>query len=447
MKPSLSRLLAQCAAVALIPLAGTAMAQSAFVINNAFVQAANGGGSTSGSNYGSSTSMILKNNTASGVNERISYLGFNLSTASPFAAGSTLNLLVTGNNNGTAIGSGGVPETFPVQIWGLTATNPTWTTNSITFANAPGSPTYTSGSTWSLTGATLIDTVNVPANATQPYVVSLSSPALLTFMNANLGAGGDTNVTLILQRADSNLGYNLTFATSNYCTQGTGYTPNFGPSTAPFGPAPTVTGVGPASGSTAGGTTVTVTGTNFSACSSGIAVNFGGTPGTNVTVTSPTTLTVTSPAGAVGPVDVTVVMPGGTSATSAADTFTYVAPAPAPTLTGVSPSGGVTAGGASITLTGTGFTGATGVTVGGATCTNVVVVSDTSITCSTPAGTAGTASVVVTGPGGTNAANSLFTYFVPVNSIPTLSQYALASLGLLLAALAWAKRRSGANGN
>ena len=82
----------------------------------------------------------------------------------------------------------------------------------------------------------------------------------------------------------------------------------------------------------------------------------------------------------------------------------------APTVTGVSPSGGLPAGGTSVTITGTNFTGATGVTFGGTAATNVVVVSATSITAKTPAKTAGAVSVVVTTPGGTNAANTLYTY-------------------------------------
>jgi hypothetical protein len=81
-----------------------------------------------------------------------------------------------------------------------------------------------------------------------------------------------------------------------------------------------------------------------------------------------------------------------------------------PTLTSVSPNSGTTAGGTAVTLTGTGFTGAPSVTFGGTAATSVVVVNATTITCITPARAAGTASVLVTTPGGTNAANTLFTY-------------------------------------
>ncbi len=85
---------------------------------------------------------------------------------------------------------------------------------------------------------------------------------------------------------------------------------------------PTVTGITPSSGSTAGGTSVTITGTNFLGAT---AVNFGTPAATGVTVVSATSITATSPAQAAGIVDVTVTTPTGTSAISAADKFTYVA--------------------------------------------------------------------------------------------------------------------------
>src|ERR1019366_2825485 len=99
---------------------------------------------------------------------------------------------------------------------------------------------------------------------------------------------------------------------------GTGVTP----------PAPTVSSVSPNTGSTAGGTSLTVTGTNFSGAT---AVKFGSVPAASFIVTSSTTVTAVSPAGSSGTVDVTVTTPAGTSPTSAADAFTYVTP-PAPTV-------------------------------------------------------------------------------------------------------------------
>jgi hypothetical protein len=174
---------------------------------------------------------------------------------------------------------------------------------------------------------------------------------------------------------------------------------------------PTLTSVSPNSGSTAGGTVVTLTGTNFTGATN---VTFGGTAATNRTVVNATTITCTTPAGTAGAKSVLVTTPGGTNAANTL--FTYVAPPSPPTLTSVSPNTGTTAGDTDVTLTGTNFTGATNVTFGGTAATLVTVVNATTITCITPAGTAGAKSVLVTTPGGTNAANTLFTYVAPPSS-------------------------------
>jgi len=92
---------------------------------------------------------------------------------------------------------------------------------------------------------------------------------------------------------------------------------------------------------------------------------------------------------------------------------------PVPTVTSVSPTSGSTAGGTAITITGTNLGSALTVTVGSAACTNVVVVSATSITCTTPPGTAGTASVIVTAGSQSNVANTLFTYNAPATTTTT----------------------------
>ena len=73
----------------------------------------------------------------------------------------------------------------------------------------------------------------------------------------------------------------------------------------------------------AGGTVVTITGTNLA---NATQVDFGSTILTSFTAT-PTSITLTSPAATIaGPVDVRVVNPGGPSAVTSADQFTYVAP-------------------------------------------------------------------------------------------------------------------------
>jgi len=84
--------------------------------------------------------------------------------------------------------------------------------------------------------------------------------------------------------------------------------------------APCVTSVSPKSGPTAGGTSVTISGMNFTGAT---AVKFGTAAGTGVVVTSATSITATSPAGT-GTVNVTVTTPAGTSPTSPFDRFKYI---------------------------------------------------------------------------------------------------------------------------
>jgi uncharacterized repeat protein (TIGR01451 family) len=88
-------------------------------------------------------------------------------------------------------------------------------------------------------------------------------------------------------------------------------------------PRPTVTGVTPANGPTAGGNQVIVTGTELAGAT---AVTFGaGSPATAVSC-APTSCTVTAPAGVAGTVDVRVTTSGGTSPVTPADRYTYDAP-------------------------------------------------------------------------------------------------------------------------
>lgn len=80
-----------------------------------------------------------------------------------------------------------------------------------------------------------------------------------------------------------------------------------------------VTEVSPLEGPAEGGTTVTITGTNFTGAS---AVNFGESPAASFTVNSSTSITAASPPGT-GVVDVTVTTTPGTSALKPSDHFTY----------------------------------------------------------------------------------------------------------------------------
>ena len=136
-------------------------------------------------------------------------------------------------------------------------------------------------------------------------------------------------------------------------------------------------------------------------------MSFGATKAKASTFISATELSAESPAGT-GTVNVTVTSAGGTSATSAADDFSYVS---TPTVTKLTPAEGPEAGKTTVTIEGSGFTGATVVSFGATPATKYKVESATSISAEAPAGK-GTSAVTVKTPGGTSAETpaDLYTY-------------------------------------
>src|SRR2546422_4288893 len=103
-------------------------------------------------------------------------------------------------------------------------------------------------------------------------------------------------------------------------------------------PSRPVSALSPSSGTSSGGTAVTLTGTGFTA---GATVSLGGTATTNVTVVSSTSLTATTAAHAAGAVDVVVTNSDGQSGTLTGG-YTYTNPAP--TVSAISPSSGTSGG-------------------------------------------------------------------------------------------------------
>lgn len=166
--------------------------------------------------------------------------------------------------------------------------------------------------------------------------------------------------------------------------------------------------ISPNQGSTAGGTIVTITGTNLGGAT---AVRFG-TKSATITANTPTSVTVTSPSGA-GTVGVTVTTPGGTSNPLS---FFYIGP---PFKSSLSPVSGATAGGDTVTLTGSGLATATSVSFGGNSATPAVV-NDGELTVTVPAGAAaGSVGVTVTTAGGVS--NGLSYTYVDAPTLGTPS--------------------------
>lgn len=88
-------------------------------------------------------------------------------------------------------------------------------------------------------------------------------------------------------------------------------------------PAPTITSLGTASGSTAGGTSVTIAGADLEGAS---AVSFGSQPASSFTVNSESQITAVAPAAAAGAVSLSVTTAAGK--TTSSPSFVYVTPPP-----------------------------------------------------------------------------------------------------------------------
>jgi hypothetical protein len=152
--------------------------------------------------------------------------------------------------------------------------------------------------------------------------------------------------------------------------------------------APTVTKLSVKAGPSVGGTSVTITGTEFTGATT---VAFGGGSATSFQVNSATSITALSPPGATGPVNVTVTNAGGSSTISTKDRFQYL-----PTVEGVTPDSGPLTGHVSVIVNGSGFAveaGATKFKFGKKAASTVSCASSTSCTMLAPAGTAGTVDV------------------------------------------------------
>lgn len=167
--------------------------------------------------------------------------------------------------------------------------------------------------------------------------------------------------------------------------------------------APAIAAVAPLAGVKEGGTLVTLTGSGFQ---TGAQVLFGALDGTNVTVGSSTSLTVTAPAHAVGLVPVTVRNPDGQVVT-VNRAYQYVE---APTLLSLSPAAGDVAGGESVHLLGAGFASGATVAFGGVAATDVTFLTSGELLAVAPPHEPGAVDVTVFTQGLTLTLSGAYTY-------------------------------------
>jgi len=166
---------------------------------------------------------------------------------------------------------------------------------------------------------------------------------------------------------------------------------------------PTVTGFSPSIiAGAAAPVNLTITGTNFTGKPT---VTIGGADCTGVNVISDTTATCTYTPSAAGAFAVSVT---NASLTGIADKKLTVVSGPS-TIRQIYPRGGKLAGGDLVTIYGTNFTSTTTVKVGRNECANVQLVNSEVMTCTSPAGTAGSTTILANN-GIQNTSNSTVSY-------------------------------------
>jgi hypothetical protein len=185
-----------------------------------------------------------------------------------------------------------------------------------------------------------------------------------------------------------------------------------------------VTGISPPTGSTAGGTPVTISGTGFVAP---VTVKFRGVAATSVVVANATTITAVTPAGSAGAADVSVVQ--GAQGSMLAAGYTYSSSPPPPSVSAIAPAFGPAAGGTAVTITGASFVSGATVSIGGVPATGVSWVNAGKLSATTGAHAAGTANVVVTNPD--TQTGTLANGFVYGSTTPPVKLYTLTPCRVL----------------
>src|SRR6202142_3523065 len=269
-----------------------------------------------------------------------------------FLAGATVSLGGTAATGVTLVSSTSITAITPVHAAGAV--------NVMVTNTDAQSVTLTSGYTYSTSNPAPTVTSISPNSGTinGGTAVTVRGTGFLTGATLKLGGTAATSVTVVNSTTISATtpahaaGATSVVVTNTDAKSGTlnnGYTFTGPP---PPNPAPTVISITPNSGTTNGGTAVTIAGTGFL---TGATVKMGGTSATVLAVVNSALITATAPAHTAGAVDVVVTNTDTKSGTLTSG-YTYTAaPNPAPTVTSINPTSGVTTGGTTVTITGTGF--------------------------------------------------------------------------------------------
>lgn len=223
-----------------------------------------------------------------------------------------------------------------------------------------------------------------PVSGLSGTVVTISGEGFTGISNVTFGGVSAASFTVISSSIiEAVLGPGASGPVTVHSNTGIASLPGF-----VYGNKPVIASFLPASATA--GTTVTITGANFTGAT---AVYFGNTAAASFNVNSAGTITAVTGSGTTGLVKVV-------SATGADSlgTFTYLR---TPTISSFTPQTGNS--GSTVTITGTGFTAVTSVRFGGVAAWNFTINSETSITATV--GDGNTGKLEVSGPGGTAVAD------------------------------------------
>ncbi|MGH6760857.1 MAG: IPT/TIG domain-containing protein [Phyllobacterium sp.] len=241
--------------------------------------------------------------------------------------GTAVTIAGSGFTGATAVTFDGVAATAitVVNDTTITATTPAHAAGAVAVAvmTPGGNASLPNGFTYAAPGPTISSVAPNIGPATGGTVVTITGTGFTGATAVTIGGTAATGITIVNDTTISA----TTPAHAAGAVAVAVVTPG-GNASLPNGftyaaPVPTIASVAPATGSTVGGTSVTITGTGFTGAT---AMTFGGTPATSFTVNNDTSITATTPAHAAGAVAIAVTTPGGNA--SLPSGFTYAAPIP-----------------------------------------------------------------------------------------------------------------------
>jgi hypothetical protein len=305
--------------------------------------------------------------------------------AGPSAGGQTVTIMGANFNGSPVVTFGG--SVAPV----ISATNTQIVV--ITPAGSPGNVSVVVTVAGVVSNAVLYSYASPVISNISPAVGPDSGGQVVTISGVNFSPNPTVTFNGIVAPVNSATNTQITVTTpagspgtANVLVSVAGNSSNSFPYT--YARSPVITNISFAAGPLVGGQKITITGTDF--VTGATTVSFGGTVGTNVTVSSSTQLVVTSPAHSAGIVNITVSTAGGAS-----NPLNYTYDANAPIIVSVNPASGPASGGQTITISGVNFASSSNIVLIGGNVAPILTENINEIVVASPAGPIGSTQVEV----------------------------------------------------